>query len=204
MTQPPTLTAPLTPDASSSARPADETPHLHRWTRAQYEQAVDAGVFGEDDRVELITGHVVERSPQNAAHATAVTLIDYALRTALPSSCFMRIQLPLALSADSEPEPDIAVVKGSPADFAEAHPDSALLVVEVSSRSLAFDRSEKQSVYAQAGIPRYWIANLEEGVLEIYEDPAGGRYRTVHTLEPSDAVPVPGTDETVPVGDLLP
>jgi len=204
MPQPPTLTTLPTPDASSRARPADAAPHLHRWTRAQYEQAIDAGVFGEDDRVELITGHVVEMSPQNAAHATTVTLIDYALRTAMPSSSFARVQLPLALGADSAPEPDIAVVEGMPADFAGAHPDTALLVVEVSSHSLAFDRGEKQGVYARAEIPTYWIANLVEGVVEVYTDPAGGRYRTVRTLEADDAAAVPGTDATLPVRDLLP
>jgi len=198
----PTPTAP--PPVPVPESSTDAPPRLLRWTRGQYEQAIDAGVFGEDDRVELITGHVVEMSPQNAAHATTVTLIDYALRTALPSSSFARIQLPLALSAESAPEPDVAIVEGTPADFAEAHPDTALLVVEVSSRSLAFDRSEKQGVYARAGIPTYWIANLVEGVLEVYTDPGGGRYRTVRTLEADATVAVPGTDATLPVGNLLP
>ncbi len=204
MAPPPTPTAPPPVPDPAPASSTDAPPRLLRWTRAQYEQAIDAGVFGEDDRVELITGHVVEMSPQNAAHATTVTLIDYALRTAMPSSSFARVQLPLALSADSAPEPDIAVVEGTPADFVEAHPDTALLVVEVSSRSLAFDRGEKQGVYARAEIPTYWIANLMEGVLEVYSDPAGGRYRTVRTLEAGDAVAVAGTDATLPVRDLLP
>jgi Uma2 family endonuclease len=160
-------------------------------------------VFGEDDHVELITGHVVEMSPQNAAHATAIRLIAKALRDHY-TSYLVDVQLPLALSADSAPEPDIAVIEGTPADFVEAHPDTALLVVEVSSRSLAFDRGEKQRVYARAEIPTYWIANLVEGVLEVYTDPTGGRYRTVRTLEAGDAAAVPGTDATLPAGDLLP
>lgn len=189
--------------APTPAASADTPPRLLRWTRAQYEQAIDAGVFGEDDHVELITGHVVEMSPQNAAHATAIRLIAKALRDHY-TSYLVDVQLPLALSADSAPEPDIAVIEGTPADFVEAHPDTALLVVEVSSRSLAFDRGEKQRVYARAEIPTYWIANLVEGVLEVYTDPAGGRYRTVRTLEAGDAAAVPGTDATLPAGDLLP
>ncbi|MES3631152.1 MAG: Uma2 family endonuclease, partial [Longimonas sp.] len=124
--------------ASRSAAPA------HRWTRAQYERMVDAGVLGPNDRVELIHGQIVPMGPQNSRHAAVTTKLMNTLVGICPDSHHVRSQVPLALGADSEPEPDVMVVPGSNEDFLDAHPTAATLVVEVAATSLAFDQDTKR------------------------------------------------------------
>jgi Uma2 family endonuclease len=178
---------------------------LRRWTREEYDRLVDVGVLGEDEHVELIEGEIVEMTPQNAPHATAVRLVQEALRTVVGAGFDVRAQLPLALGADSEPEPDIAVVPGSPRDYRDRHPTTAALVVEVADATWRFDRERKSRAYAQAGIPEYWIVNLENRTLEVYRDPAGDRYDTEHILQPEEEVsPLARPDASIRVADLLP
>ncbi len=191
-------------EAPASGADQNGQPTLHRWTRKRYEQAVETGVFDENDRVELVNGILVEMSPQSSRHSASITLADEAIRKVMPTTWLIRTQLPLSLDTVSQPEPDIAVVDGSPRDFVDAHPETALLVVEVSDRTLDFDRHDKQAVYARAGIPVYWIVNLKEKVLEVYEEPSGERYRTVRTFDQEDEVHLPRTQETVSVSSLLP
>jgi Uma2 family endonuclease len=107
---------------------------VRRWTRSEYERMTDAGVLTENDRVELIGGEILTVTPQKSLHATAVSLANEALRGVLGPTMFVRVQLPLAMGDDSEPEPDIAVVRGSITDYRDAHPESALLVIDISDR----------------------------------------------------------------------
>src|SRR5262245_14333663 len=100
----------------------------------------EAGVFQPGERVELIDGEILEMAPQKSRHAAAVTLVGDALRIAYGSGFHLRIQLPLALDPYSEPEPDVAVIVGSPRDYRDSHPTSAVLVVEVADTSLEHDR----------------------------------------------------------------
>jgi len=146
-------------------------PHPRLWTREEYDKMAEAGVFRPGERVELIGGRIVEMSPQNSPHATALTLTSDALRIVFASGFVVRMQLPLNLSPVSQPEPDIAVVRGTVRDYTRAHPTTAVLVVEVSESTLAFDRGEKASLYASAGIPEYWIINLLDRCVEVYRDP---------------------------------
>ena len=110
----------------------------------------------------------------------------------------------------SEPEPDIAVVRGRIEDYRDAHPTSPVLVVEVADSSLARDRGRKGSLYARAGVPDYWIVNLTDGVLEIYRDPrrtAAGRWRyaAVRVGKPRATVsPLAAPRARIRVADLLP
>src|SRR5215471_6418539 len=86
---------------------------LRRWTRQEYERMTDAGVLTENDRVELIGGEILTVTPQKSPHATGVVLASEALRRVLTPNLHVRTQLPLALGDDSEPEPDVAIVRGS-------------------------------------------------------------------------------------------
>src|SRR6266498_1801107 len=142
-----------------------------RWTRAEYDRLIEAGVFRPGDPIELLGGQLIVAEPQGSAHFTAVQLAEDALRAAFGPGWEVRAQGPLALDAESEPEPDVAVVPGTPRDYRDGHPTHAALVVEVAEWSLRGDRGDKGSLYARAGIADYWIVNLVDGVLEVLREP---------------------------------
>jgi Uma2 family endonuclease len=183
-----------------------------RWTRQEYDRMIDAGILTPEDRVELIEGEVLGMTPQGSAHATGVSLVHDALRVAVGHGGYVRAQLPLALGSASEPEPDLTVVAGSPRDYRAAHPQSALLVVEIADTTVAYDRDVKGSLYARAGVPEYWLVNLVETVVEVYRDPVvnpqarlGWHYRAVHRFGPGDSItPLSLPGARVGVADLLP
>jgi len=187
-------------------------PHLRLWTREEYLKMAEAGVFRPSERVELIGGRIVAMSPQNSPHFTAIRLVEEALRTIFGAGYDVRVQGPLDLSPSSQPEPDIAVVRGTVRDYASAHPTTALLVVEVSESSLAFDRGEKASLYANASIPEYWVVNLPDSRLEVYRDPIpmpgqlyGYGYRScVRYLATDTVTPLAAPQGAIKVADLLP
>ena len=182
-----------------------------RWRREEYDRLVELGVL-EGEPVELIGGQLLVAEPQGPYHASAISSVDYALRAALPPGWLVRLQAPLSLDDESEPEPDLAVVPGGPRDYRDAHPARPALAVEVAESSLGFDRERKGSLYARAGILDYWVVNLVEGVLEIYRDPApdptaafSWRYQSVTRLRPPATVALLGVPSCrVAVATLLP
>ncbi len=166
---------------------------------------VSSGLFHPEDKLELINGEIYDVSPQSSRHATAIRLAEEALRQAYGSGFDVRVQLPAALDAGSEPEPDVAVVEGGPRDYLDAHPTTAMLTVEVSDTSLAFDRTAKQTTYARNGIPEYWIVNLIDGVVEVYRQPEGDGYAEVSKLSSAARIsPLTRPDCSIAVRDLLP
>jgi Uma2 family endonuclease len=182
-----------------------------RWTRAEYERLVDLGVFHEDEHLELLGGHLMVRAPQGSLHGVAIELADSALRAALGPGWRVRVQLPIALDDDSEPEPDLTIVPGDPRDGRHQHPSRPTLVIEVAQSTLLFDRETKGPLYARAGLPEYWIVNLVDGVLEVHRDPresgsaGGGWYATRRVLDrASVAVPLAAPTARIRVADLLP
>jgi Uma2 family endonuclease len=185
---------------------------LRRWSRLEYDGMIEAGILTSDDHVELIDGEIVSTTPQKSRHATAVCLAEIALRRAFGEQVIVRTQLPLALDPASEPEPDVAVVAGSPRDYRDEHPSTALLILEVADASLAFDRQAKGRSYAQAGIPEYWLLNLVDQVLEVHRGPEpspearhGWRYAGIERLSAGDRIaPVARPDRVISVVDLLP
>jgi Uma2 family endonuclease len=187
--------------------------HTRRWTRQEYDRMIETGLLTPDDRVELIEGEILTVTPQGSAHATAVSLIHHRLHEITRLlNVHVRGQLPLALGPASEPEPDVAIVAGSERDYLYHHPTSALLVIEVADRTLAYDRDAKGSLYGQFGIAEYWIVNLVERRIEVYRDPEphdhagfGFRYRSVERYHAGDAIApqaLPGA--AIAVNDLLP
>ncbi|MGH7348772.1 MAG: Uma2 family endonuclease [Candidatus Rokuibacteriota bacterium] len=185
---------------------------MRRWTRVEYERLVDLGVFHEDERLELLGGHLMVREPQGSRHGVAIELADSALGVALGSGWRVRIQLPIALDEDSEPEPDLTVVAGDPRESRDHHPSRPALVVEVAESSLRFDRETKGPLYARAGLAEYWIVNLADRVIEVYRDPTavpgttgGWRYATVLVLDAAGvAAPLAAPAARIAVADLLP
>jgi Uma2 family endonuclease len=182
------------------------------WSRVEYERLVDLGAFRPGERIELVGGALLVREPQGGPHATAVGLVEDALREAFGAGWTVRGQMPIALDDDSEPEPDIAVVPGRWRDYTRGHPAHPVLLVEVADSSLELDRTEKASLDARARIADYWIVNLLEEVLEVRRDPVadtaapyGWRYSSTVTLRPGDAVtPLALLRSAIPVSALLP
>lgn len=184
---------------------ADVAPRLHRFTRERYERMIDAGIFGQGDRIELLDGEIVEMAPQKSRHATAVTLVAEALRAAFGAWHVVRVQLPLALGPDSEPAPDVAIVPGAPRDYVSSHPQTAELIVEVADTTLAYDRGRKLAAYARVGIAEYWIVDVSVGTVELCRRPQGDVYLDRQVLRPGGRVsPLAAVAASVAIADLLP
>jgi Uma2 family endonuclease len=181
---------------------------LRRFTRDEYYRMAETGILRPDEKVELLDGEIVVMSPQRSRSATVLLVMTEALREAFGRQRTVRTQLPLAVSETSEPEPDIAVVQGTPDDYLEGHPTTALLVVEVSDTTLAKDR-RKARLYAEAKVPDYWIANLVDGVLEVHRDPKLGDdgewdYAEVNVVKPTASVrPLRAPKAKLKVSELL-
>jgi Uma2 family endonuclease len=182
-----------------------------RWRREEYERLVDLGIF-VGERLELLAGLLVVQEPQGSSHAAIVGQIGQVLRSAFGAGWHARLQAPLALDDDSEPEPDVAVVSGDYRDYLAAHPRTAVLVVEVADSSLRLDRRLKGGLYARTGVAEYWIVNLVEDVVEVCRDPRpaaqaayGWAYRSVDILRPPATVaPLAVPSARIPVAALLP
>ena len=169
--------------------------------REEYDRLVAMGLFA-GERLELLHGNLVEMMPQDPRHAAVTQRIDRALTIALGENAIVRAQMPLALTADSEPEPDVAVVP--PGDYDEEHPARAYLVVEVAGASLAKDRRVKGPLYAQAGIPEYWLVSLADRQIEVHADLAGGTYRRVTPYRPGESIRLNAfPDVSIAVSDVL-
>lgn len=189
----------------------DETIRAQPWTRLEYERLIEAGFFRPGDNVELLGGQLVAAEPQGSRHAATVSPVADALRAVFGSGWYVMAQLPVALDDDSEPEPDVAVVRGTAREYWHAHPSRPVLVVEVADSSLALDREHKASLYARAGVPDFWIVNLDASVLEVYRQavvspgaPYGWGYAEVQRLERGAIIsPTAAPAASIPVADLL-
>ena len=188
------------------ATPVAQLPRVRRWTRVEYERLIELGVFRADERLELLDGQLVVREPQGSRHAGTI------LRRALGDAWQVDSQLPIALDADSEPEPDISVIPYDPGAYLDAHPSRAVLIVEIAESSYRVDREHKASLYARAGILDYWLIDVVHNVVEVYRDPAatpdalyGWAYRNVAPLRPPAMVaPLVEPARSIPIADLLP
>jgi Uma2 family endonuclease len=180
-----------------------------RWTRREYDRLIQLGILGEDEKIELLAGRMIVAEPQNTPHAKAIELAADALRAAFGPGWRIRVQLPIALDRRSEPEPDLAVIAGSPRDDRDDHPSRPVLVLEIADSSLRLDRGLKARRYARAGVRDYWILNLRDRVLEIRRAPGReqGRwdYRSLDVLGPdAGASPLAAPAASIRVADLLP
>ena len=170
----------------------------------------EAGILREEERTELIEGEIVTIPPASPEHAAQTMALYERVRGLFGRGYHVRVQSPLAFG-ESEPMPDLAVVKGKPADYKHAHPTHAVLVIEVAHSSLPYDRTVKTSLYAKAGIPEYWIVDIEHRQLEVYREPVespnsvfGYTYRLRMQLQPSDTIaPLERPNRSVRVGRLF-
>jgi Uma2 family endonuclease len=170
-------------------------------SRAEYDRLVELGWF-EHERIELLRGVLVTMSPQGSRHAEVLRRLNRLLVPRLGDRAYVQVQSPLALGDSSEPEPDVAVVP--PGDYSGGHPSTAHVVIEVADSSLAHDRDIKLAIYAESGIPEYWIINLVDSVIAVHTDPEGMSYRTVTTARRGERVHMSAfPDISLAVDELL-
>ena len=199
----------IQPAGLSSAVPRDP---IWRLSVAQYHKMIRAGVFTDDDPVELLEGWLVTKMPKNPPHTTVTQLIRDLIARLLSEGWFVNAQEPIT-TADSEPEPDIAIVRGDRRQYLKHHPGpkDLAVVIEVSDSTLQRDRSLKKRLDARANVPCYWIVNLPEKQVEVYTSPSGPGsqpdYQARQDFLASDNVPLvlDGTQiGLLAVRDLLP
>jgi Uma2 family endonuclease len=177
-----------------------------RFTVHEYYAMADAGILHEDDRVELIEGEIIEMAAIGSQHAACVDRLNRLLVRGAGDSAVVRVQNPVRLSDLTEPQPDLALLRPRDDFYAAGHPGPAdtLLIVEVSHTTLGYDRGVKLPLYATARIPEVWIVNPEEGVVEVYREPSGGRYRSEGRAAPGDLLePLALPGVAVPVERVL-
>ncbi len=165
-----TTTAPIT-----TSQPTTQlTPQPVRFTVPDYHRLVSLGFWGEDDRIELIRGELIHMAAKGTAHETCITRLLRVLPGLVKDQATLRCQSPITIAVDGEPEPDFTIVRNRADDYESAHPTAAetLLVIEVADSSLEYDRTDKLSLYAEAGIADYWLFNVADRWLEVYSQPA--------------------------------
>jgi Uma2 family endonuclease len=177
-----------------------------QFTVDDFYRMAEAGIFTEDDRVELIDGEIIEMSPIGSRHAACVTRLITLLIEQLGRTAVVNVQNPLRLHNKAEPVPDVVVLKPRADFYAEAHPGpaDALLVVEVADSTLRYDRRVKVPLYARAGIPEVWIVNLPKQVVEVYARPDGETYSEIRKVGRGQALtPVRMPALTLGVEDVV-
>jgi Uma2 family endonuclease len=160
-----------------------------RFTVHDYYAMADAGILGEDDRVELIEGEILEMAAIGSRHAACVDRLNRYLQ-AVGEQAVVRVQNPVRLSDLTEPQPDLALLRARDDFYAAGHPGPAdtLLIVEVSHSTLGYDREVKLPLYATAGIPEVWVVDVDGSAVEVYRDPASGRFRSEARLRAGDVL----------------
>jgi Uma2 family endonuclease len=203
----------MTP-ATATAQPVTygHDASIARFSVARYQKMIEAGILTPDDKVELLENYVVLEMTRNPLHDGTIDIIKAALPGQVPPGWLLRIQQTIVLS-DSQPEPDFAVVRGTPRSYLARHPGPADvgLVVEVADASLLRDQRDKTRIYARGGIACYWVVNLVDRRVEVFAQPTGPApvpaYHSFQLFQPGDALPLVldgAPVATIPAADLLP
>ena len=177
-----------------------------RWTREEYHRMAEAGILGEDDRVELLDGEIVDMSAIGTRHAACVDRLNHVFGKLGGIRAIVRIQNPIRLEEHSEPQPDVALLRPRPDFYASDHPgpEDILLLVEVAETSAISDRAVKLPLYARAGVPEVWLVILGDREIEIHREPAAKDYQNVRTLKTGERLsPLNFPDLEIPVEEIL-
>lgn len=145
----------------------------------EFHRMGEAGILGEDDRLELIDGEIIAMTPIGPGHAGCVNRLTALLAGRVGSRAVLAVQNPVFLGEHAEPQPDVVLLKPRPDFYSHSHPaaQDVLLVIEVADSSADYDRTVKVPHYARAGIPEVWIVDLPQRVVEVYRKPEDGEYR---------------------------
>ncbi len=181
------------------------TPTEYHWTVDAFTQAAEAGVFGHDARLELIQGRIFEIMGQGPRHSTLASVIADMLRDAAGKRLAVREEKPVRIAEDSQPIPDILVLKGRQTDYNDhqPEPEEVELLVEVSVTTLEHDLGSKAQQYARAGIREYWTVAEKDDAIVVHRDPSPDGYRSVMRLSGADTLSPLATPEALWTVDAL-
>lgn len=176
-----------------------------KWTLEDYHRMVEAGLL-EGRAVEFLHGEIVEMSPEGAPHAASSSDAGEYLSGLLGARAQVRYAKPVTiLTLASEPEPDLAIVRRSGRAYRLRHPtpEDVFWLIEYAHTSLSKDLDEKKRLYADAGIPEYWVVNLRDGALMVFRHPANGAYQFEQILSQGELTPLAFPEVMVSVHRLL-
>lgn len=177
-----------------------------RWSVEDYHRMIATGILGKSDRVELIDGYILEMVPQEPPHASTTSSFGNEFVLIFAGKAWVRQQLPLVINPNSEPEPDIAVVRIDQNRYRDRHPtpQDVYLLIEVANSTLKFDRQQKAQLYAQVNIPEYWIVDVKKRELWIMRNPQGSEYQSQTVLGIQDSVsPLAFPDIMIQLSEFL-
>jgi Uma2 family endonuclease len=177
-----------------------------RWTVDEYHRMIAGGILTARDRVELLDGHIIEMVPQEPPHASTTSSFGNDFVLLFAGKAWIRQQLPITIEPDSEPEPNIAVVRIDPRRYRDRHPtpEEVYLLIEVADSSLNYDLNRKVKIYARANIPEYWIIDVNQRQLLIFRKPVGETYQVEQVLSTQDAIsPVAFPEVVIEWANLL-
>ncbi|MDY6937129.1 MAG: Uma2 family endonuclease [Cyanobacteriota bacterium] len=188
-----------------------------KFTIAEYHHLIEIGFFHEEDRLELIRGEIIQMVSKRTAHVFCCQKLLKNLVLLMADEAILHCQDPITLPNNSEPEPDFTIARNCKDDYLSHHPypEDIIFVIEIADSSLDYDRQVKLPLYAEAGIPEYWIFNLFDRQLEIYRQPYQKQtpqtqsgsfdYRQRHIFLPDSTVTLPGFDDRhLDLSDLFP
>jgi Uma2 family endonuclease len=175
---------------------------VHALTVSDVDAMLEAGILEENSRVELLDGVLVEMSPQGPPHAYALReLMVQGAAVAAAAGLRLSVQAPLDVgNSITQPEPDLAIVPRTPID---RHPTDALLVVEMGNTSLRMDLGPKARIYATAGVPEYWVLDVQRREIVVHLKPSGPRYGHVERVGVGDTLTATRVALTIAVADLV-
>jgi len=180
---------------------------LRLWTVEEYHQMAEAGIFHPEERVELIAGQIIRMSAKGTAHSSTVGRIYKLLENCLGQQAWIRTEQPVVLDDFSEPEPDVAVVRLDPLDYADHHPtpSEVYLIIEVADSSLKYDRETKAKAYAKSGIADYWVLDVIDRKLHVFREPTQEGYHSeVIFSEEASVSALQFPDVAIALQDILP
>jgi len=200
-------TAVLTPPRSAPVQPLKP----HRWTIAEYRKLDKSGLF-HDKRTMLLDGEIYVMPMPSPPHNASLSLTEEFLRSVIPPGHHLRNQQGFDVGTRNDPGPDLAVVAGAIRDYSQSTPTTAVWIVEIAVSSLTTDTTIKVELYAQAGVPEYWVLDVEGRQVLVYRDPdprpaglGANAYRNRQSFGANDYVsPLAAPTARVKVSDLLP
>lgn len=166
---------------------------------------IQAGILSEEDKIELLNGEMIHMSPVGPRHSSIVNRLTAIFSRLMSQLGIVSVQNPITLAPNSEPEPDLTLAKLDEDYYEFRHPgsDDIYLVIEVADSTLQKDRTIKSAIYAAANISHYWIINLNDNQVEVYESPNDGKYTSIKIYQSGQVLNVPHFNETVSVDQLL-